>query len=114
MTFPGLLSDRTKWSETPDVDSDGHRMFEEFFSGLAYFAESLRNFRGQLDIYFEPLSQRSAEAYAEAYAAYFSEMATAGELFFPEQKFNQSFSVQLCFVPTVVPDETEKSFWRRK
>lgn len=33
--------------------------------GLEYFAESLRNFRGQLDgmpeLYFEPLSRRSAE-----------------------------------------------------
>ncbi len=73
--FPDLLSDRTKWSEVLDVDSEGHRMFEDFLSGLEYFAESLRNLRGQLDgmleLYFEPLSRRSDEAYAGAYAAYF-------------------------------------------
>lgn len=110
--FPDLLSDRTKWSEVLDVDSEGHRMFEEFLSGLEYFAESLRNFRGQLDgmleLYFEPLSRRSVEAYAEAYAAYFTDMAAAGELFFPEQEFNQSFPAQLCFVPTVDTAETGK------
>ena len=88
--FPTLLSDSDKWSETLDVDSEGHRMFEEFLSGLEYFSESLRNFRGQLDgmleLNFEPLSRRSAEAYAGAYATYFTEMTAAGELFFPDRK----------------------------
>ena len=87
-------------------------MFEDFLSGLEYFAESLRNLRGQLDgmleLYFEPLSRRSDEAYAGAYAAYFTDMAAAGELFFPEQEFSQSFPTQLCFVPTVDPAETGK------
>ena len=68
--FPALLSDSAKWSETLDVDSEGHRMFEDFLSGLEYFSESLRNFRGQLDgmleLYFEPLSRRNTEAYAKA------------------------------------------------
>ena len=40
--FPDLLSDRTKWSEVLDVDFEGHRMFEDFLSGLEYFAESLQ------------------------------------------------------------------------
>jgi len=110
--FPALLSNRMKWLETLDVDSEGHRMFEEFLSGLEYFAESLRNFRGQLDgmleLYFEPLSRRKAEAYAEAYAAYFTDMAATGELFFPEQEFEQSFPAQLCFVPMAHPTEEGK------
>ena len=110
--FPSVLSDREKWAEILDVDSEGHRMFEEFLSGLEYFAESLRNFRGQLDgmlgLYFEPLSRRNAEAYADAYAAYFTDMAAAGGLFFPEQEFSQSFPTQLCFVPTAYSKETGK------
>ena len=110
--LPALLSDSAKWSETLDVDSDGHRMFEEFLSELEYFSESLRNFRGQLDgmleLYFEPLSWRNAEAYAEAYAAYFTDMAAAGGLFFPEQEFSQGFPAQLCFVPTADPTEAGK------
>lgn len=68
--FPDLLSDREKWSEVLDIDSEGHRMFEEFLSGVEYFVESLRNFRGQLDgmleLYFEPLSRRNTEVYAKA------------------------------------------------
>ena len=110
--FPALLSDRTKWVETLAVDSEGHRMFEDFLSGLEYFSESLRNFRGQiqgmLDLYFEPLSRRSSEAYAEAYAAYFTDMTAAGELFFQEQEFSQSFPSQLCFVPMAHPTEAGK------
>ena len=110
--LPALLSDSAKWSETLDVDSDGHRMFEEFLSELEYFSESLRNFRGQLDgmleLYFEPLSWRNAEAYAEAYAVYFTDMAAAGGLFFPEQEFSQGFPAQLCFVPTADPTEAGK------
>ena len=116
--LPALLSDSAKWSETLDVDSEGHRMFEDFLSGLEYFAESLRNFRGQLDgmleLYFEPLSRRNAEAYAGAYAIYFTEMTTAGELFFPEQEFSQSFPTQLCFVPTADPMEAGKVFLAEK
>nr|WP_325204517.1 DUF6076 domain-containing protein [uncultured Oscillibacter sp.] len=105
--FPDLLSDRIKWSEVLNIDSEGHRMFEDFLSGLEYFSESLRNFRGQLDgmleLYFESLSRRSSEAYAEAYAAYFTDTIAAGEPFFPEQEFNQSFPAQLCFVPMAHP-----------
>lgn len=110
--FPDLLSDQAKWSEVLDVDSEGHRMFEDFLSGLEYFSESLRNLRGQLDgmleLYFEPLSRRSSEAYAEAYAAYFTDMAAAGGLFIPEQEFTQNFPAQLCFVPMAHPMEAGK------
>ena len=35
--FPDLLSDREKWSEVLDIDSEGHRMFEKFLSGVEYF-----------------------------------------------------------------------------
>jgi len=110
--FPALLSDPDKWTETLDVNSEGHRMFEEFLSGLEYFSESLRNFRGQiqgmLELYFEPLSRRNAEAYAEAYTAYFIDMTAAGGLFFPEQEFEQSFPAQICFVPMIHPTEEGK------
>jgi len=110
--FPALLSDPGKWAETLDINSEGHRMFEDFFSGLEYFSESLRNFRGQirgmLELYFEPMSRRNAEAYAEAYATYFTDVAAAGGLFFPEQEFVQSFPTQLCFVPMAHPTDAGK------
>ena len=56
--FPDLLPDRAKWSEVLDVDSEGHRMFGDFLSGLEYFAESLRNFRGQLNGMLDFISSR--------------------------------------------------------
>ena len=93
-------------------------MFEDFLSGLEYFSESLRNFRGQiqgmLELYFEPLSRRNREAYAEAYAYYFTDMASAGELLFPEQEFSQSFPAQLCFVPMAHPAEDGKAILAEK
>ena len=110
--FSALLSDRMKWAETLDVNSDGHRMFEDFLSELEYFSESLRNFQGQiqgmLELYFEPLSRRNSEAYAEAYATYFTDMVAAGGLLFQEQEFAQSFPAQLCFVPMAHPTEVGK------
>ncbi len=116
--FPALLSDQAKWSETLDINSDGHRMFEDFLSGLEYFSESLRNFRGQvqgmLELYFEPLSRRNTEAYAQAYATYFTDMAAAGDLFFPNQEFEQSFPAQICFVPMAHPTEAGKAILAEK
>ena len=116
--FPALLSDQTKWTETLDVDSEGHRMFEDFLSGLEYFSESLRNFRGQiqgmLELYFEPLSRRGSEAYAEAYATYFTDMTAAGKLFFQEQEFAQSFPAQICFVPMAHPTKAGKAVLAEK
>lgn len=38
--FPDLPSDSSKWSETLDVDFEGHQMFQEFLSGLEYFSGS--------------------------------------------------------------------------
>ena len=115
---PVLLSDPGKWMETLDVNSDGHRMFEDFLSALEYFSESLRNFQGQiqgmLELYFEPLSRRSTEAYAEAYASYFTDMAAAGCLFFPGQEFEQSFPAQICFVPMAHPTEAGKAILAEK
>ena len=42
-------------------------MLEDFLNGLEYFSESLRNSRGQvmgmLELHFEPLTRRGADAY---------------------------------------------------
>lgn len=106
--FPALFSDRAGWGEALDVESEGHQLFEDFLNQLEYFAESLRNFRGQLwgmlEDYFEPLTRRGRESYAKAYADYFSKTAAAGALLFPGQEFSQSFPIQLCFVPMALPD----------
>ena len=103
--FPLLFSDQEKWNEALDVNSEGHAMLEDFLNGLEYFPESLRNFRGQiagmLALYFEPLKRRGAEAYAEAYAQYFTDVDTAGRVLFDAPPFAQSFPAEIKFVPMV-------------
>lgn len=101
--FSMMLADKDKWQEVFTEGAEGNKMIHEFVSRLAYFSESLRNFRGQitgmLDFYFEKLTRRNSIAYAEAYAKYFQDMAAAGALFFDDKPFEQSFSVQLKFMP---------------
>jgi len=93
-------------------------MFERFLSGLKCFSDSLRNFRGQitgmLDFYFESLSRRNKEAYAGAFAAYFSNMRSAGSLFYPDEEFEQSYPVRICFVPMAHPTEERKAMIAEK
>ena len=111
--LPLMFSDKQKWNEVLDLGSEGHAMFEQFLNGLEYFPESLRNFRGQisamLELYLEPLKRRSPDAYAEAYAKYFTDMETAGALLFDVNSFEQSFSVQINFVPMAHPTEAGKA-----
>lgn len=100
---PLLFSDREKWAEALDVNSEGHAMLEDFLNGLEYFTESLRNFRGQvmgiLELYFEPLTRRGADAYAAAYAQYFTDVDIAGQALFDAPPFEQSFPTKVSFVP---------------
>lgn len=104
-----LFSDREKWNEALDVNAEGHAMLEDFLNGLEYFPESLRNFRGQiagmLALYFEPLKRRGVEAYAEAYAQYFTDVDTAGRVLFDAPPFAQSFPAEIKFVPMVHSEE---------
>ena len=78
---------------------------------MEYFPESLRTFRGQvagiLELYFEPLSRRSADAYAEAFARHYGEMKSV-EGIFGEGPFEQSFPTESRFISTVHPTEEEK------
>ena len=110
--FPLLFSDKEKWDEALDVNSEGHAMLERFLNGLEYFAESIRNFRGQiqgmLELYFEPLSRRGADAYAVAYAYYFTDMEIGGRVLLDEPIFEQSFPVEVKFVPQMILGEDEK------
>ena len=100
--FPMLFADKEKWSEVLNNDSEGHSMLTNFLDVLEYFPESLRNFRGQimgmLEMYFDPLVRRSTDAYAMAYAHYFDGMSKMGEFFY-ERPFEQSFPVEVSFVP---------------
>lgn len=68
--LPMLHADKQKWIEIFQDNSEGNKMFMEFLDKMEYFAESIRNFRGQiagmLELYFENLTRRNREAYAQA------------------------------------------------
>lgn len=110
--LPLMFSDKEKWEEVPDIDSEGHAMFETFLNGLEYFGESLRTFRGQitemLAMYFEPLKRRNSDAYAMAYMHYFNDMAAAGAALFGAEDFGQSFPLEVKFVPMAHPTDKGK------
>ncbi len=110
--FLMLLSDPEKWAEVQEVGTEGHAMFQKLMEGLEYFPESLRTFRGQvtgmLELYFEPLARRSTDAYAEAFARYYSEMKSV-EGIFGEGPFEQSFPTENRFVPMAHPTERGKA-----
>ncbi|MBC5736340.1 DUF6076 domain-containing protein [Lawsonibacter faecis] len=101
--FPLLLADQEKLAAALDEHSEAHQMFRRLMDGLEYFPESLRNFRGQvmgmLELYFDPIKRRGADAYAMAYAQYFSDMRAAGAILPDMNDFEQSFPVQVKFVP---------------
>ena len=110
--FPLLLSDQEKLAAASDERSEVHQMFRRLMDGLEYFPESLRNFRGQvmgmLELYFEPIKRRGTDAYAAAYAQYFSDMRAAGAILPDMNDFEQSFPVQVKFVPMKHPAESGK------
>ncbi|MDT3698098.1 MAG: DUF6076 domain-containing protein [Thermincola sp.] len=101
--LPMLLADKQKWAEVFQDNSQGNKMFIEFLDKMEYFAESIRNFRGQtagmLELYFENLTRRNSEAYAQAYSKYYRDMADAGELLFGDLPFEQGFPVKVRFTP---------------
>ena len=108
--FPLLIADKDKLEVTMDEGSEGHAMFKQMMDGLEYFPESLRVFRGQvrgmLELYFEPLARRGAEAYATAYWQYFNDMTTAGAVLFNADSFEQSFPTKIKFLPMANPDKS--------
>ena len=110
--FPLLFSDKEKWEESLDVNSEGHALLEDFLNGLEYFAESIRGFwiqvAGMLELYFEPLNRRGTDAYAVAYTHYFTDMEIGGRVLLDEPIFEQSFPVEVKFVPQMLLGEDEK------
>jgi len=101
--LPMLLADKQKWAEVFQDNSEGNKMFMEFLDKLEYFAEGIRNFKGQiagmLELYFENLTRRNSEAYAQAYSNYYRDMADAGVLLFGDLPFEQRFPVKIRFTP---------------
>ena len=92
-------------------------MYQGMLLGLAGFAESLRRFRQQIAVmterYFEPLKRRNSDAYAEAYSYFYADMISIDARFFHEE-FEQSFPMEVSFVPMMHPTEEGKAFVAEK
>ncbi|MCK9341725.1 MAG: DUF6076 domain-containing protein [Synergistaceae bacterium] len=110
--LPMLFADKQKWTEVFQYNSEGNKMFMEFLDKLEYFAESIRNFKGQiagmLDLYFENLTGRNSGAYAQAYSNYYRDMSDAGALLFGDLPFEQGFLSNVRFTPLRHPQDKGK------
>ena len=112
--FELLMADEEKRAQMSDPASEGRIMFRGMVASLACLADSLRGFRQQIDVmarqYFEPLKRRNANAYAGAYSFFYAHMLTAGARFFRES-FQQSFPIEVSFVPMQGPEGHEKEIF---
>lgn len=115
--FERLMADEEKWTQMQDPASEGFVMFQGMLASLACLADSLRGFRLQIDLmarqYFEPLKRRSANAYAGAYSFFYAHMLAAGAQLF-HQSFQQSFPMEVSFVPMMHPTEKNLAFVAEK
>lgn len=110
-TFERLMADSEKWAQVQNPNSEGRAMYQGMLVELACFAEHLRNFRGQIsgmaERYFEPLKRRNSSAYADAYADFCGQMTSLSAWLLNED-FEQSFPMQVSFVPMMHPTEKDK------
>ncbi|MDE6589357.1 MAG: hypothetical protein K2K53_03215 [Oscillospiraceae bacterium] len=116
-TFQRLMADPEKWAQVQNPNSEGRMMYQGMLTELARFADRLLNFRGQIsgmaERYFEPLGRRNSSAYAEAYADFYGQMISVGAWLFNED-VEQSFPMEVSFVPMMHPTEEGKIFIGRR
>ncbi len=116
-TFRRLMADREKWAQVRDPSSEGYAIYQGMMAGLACFAESIRGFRLQVTemtrTYFEPLKRRNSDAYAQAYSRFYSDMPSIGAHIFNDE-FEQSFPLEVNFVPMMHPTEEGRIFVAEK
>ena len=116
-TFRRLMADREKWAQVRDPSSEGYAIYQGMMAGLACFADSIRTFRLQVTemtrTYFEPLKRRNSDAYAQAYSRFYSDMPSIGAHIFNDE-FEQSFPLEVDFVPMMHPTEEGRVFVAEK
>ena len=116
-TFRRLMADREKWAQVRDPSSEGYAIYQGMMAGLACFADSIRTFRLQVTemtrTYFEPLKRRTSDAYAQAYSRFYSDMLSIGAHIFNDE-FEQSFPLEVNFVPMMHPTEEGRIFVAEK
>lgn len=115
--FQRLMADKEKWAQVQDPGSEGYAMYQRMMVGLACFTDDLRRFRQQVTVmaerYFEPLKLRNSGAYADAYSQFYAQMLLIGAQVFHED-FDQSFPVEVNFVPMMHRTEKDTMFIAEK
>ena len=112
-----LLADREKWAQVRTPGSSAAAQYERMILELLRFPQYLAAFRQQLSImterYFEPLKRRGSCAYADAYAEFYTDMLRVAAAI-PGEDFDQSFPVQVSFVPMQHETDEEGIFIAEK
>lgn len=107
----GFRSDEELWCQIRKADTKERNNFEELIRRIISVGEHLRLFckqvRLMLDGYFESLSGRNADAYAEGYFKFCSDMCKLAEE--DGTYFDQSFPVSVRFVPMLSPSGEGKA-----
>lgn len=110
--FQRLVVDKEKWVQVQDPASEGYAMYQGLLASLVCFVDNPQSFckqiAGTAERYLEPLGRRNCDAYADAYSHLYTTMirisARLGE------DFDQSFPMQVDFVPMMHPNEKDRFF----
>jgi len=112
-----LMADKEKWEQVQDQNSEGYAIYQGMMAGLICFVDNLRRFRQQIkgmaERYFEPLRRRNSDAYADAYSRFYADMICVSAQLLGED-FDQSFPMQVDFVPILYPNEEDRFFIAEK
>jgi len=115
--FERVMADEEKWAQMQNPASEGGALFLRMLAALACLADDLRGFRRQVALmtekYFEPLDRRNSSSYADAYSRFYAQMLSIGAHFF-NKDFEQSFPMEVNFVPMMHPTEADKVFIAEK
>ena len=116
-TFQRFMADEEKWKQVQDPTSEGYAMYQGMMASLVCFVDDLRRFRQQIkgmaERYFEPLRRRNSDAYADAYSCFYADMICVSAQLLGED-FDQSFPMQVDFVPMMYPNEEDRFFIAEK
>ena len=106
-----IRSDEEFWRQIKRPETKERIAFDETIRRIISVGEHLRLFRKQVSLmlegYFEPLSRRNSDAYAEGYFKFSCDMVDLSNQDHGAD-INQSFPVEVSFVPMFAPSGSGK------
>lgn len=111
--FIGLPESGELWAQILIPDSAARDSFEEMISRLLMIPERLRLFRNLIfhmtKGYIDTMPRRNAAAYADAFLLFYGDMLKADEESGAPFGFDQSFPLEVDFVPMIDPTADDGS-----